>query len=136
MKELGKRIRDRRTDMGLTMAELGHLVGLQASMINKLEHAEVKYVERDRIAKLAQALKCDPAWLMGFDTPSDVTVTYQAPGKDTVTTMVVDRSAPLMGESAKRAALYAAALGVAPQNLDVAIELLKSLSEVRDNNSQ
>ena len=136
MKTMGARIREKRIEMGLTMSELGNMIGVQSSAINKYEHGEVKYIERDRIAKLAEVFKCDPSWLMGFDKPSDVTITYAAPGKETVTARVVDRSAPIIGESAKRAALYSAALNVAPQNLDVAIELLKSLSQGGESNAE
>ena len=127
MKELGARIREKRIDMGLTMSELVDKVGLQSSAINKYEHGDIKYIERDRIAKLAEVFHVSPAWLM-FGDETDVTLTYQAPGKEPITAIELHKSAPIVGESAKRAALYSAALNVAPQNLDVAIELLKSLS--------
>jgi len=132
MKEMGNRIRDKRIELGLTMSELGSRVGLQSSAINKLEHGEIKYVERDRIAKLAEVFHVSPAWLM-FGEDKDVTLTYQAPGKEPITAIELHKSSPIVGEAAKRAALYSAALNVPAQNLDIAIELLKSLSEKNEN---
>ena len=128
MKEMGNRIREKRIEMGLTMSELGDKVGLQSSAINKYEHGDIKYIERDRIAKLAEVFHVSPSWLM-FGDDKDVTLTYQAPGKEPIMAIELHKSAPIVGDSAKRAALYSAALNVPSQNLDVAIELLKSLSE-------
>ena len=127
MKTLGQRIHAKRTEYGWTMAELGEKVGVQSSAVNKWEKGEVKYIERGRIAKLAEVFHCSPAWLMGFDDEDDVTLTYESPGKETITAKV--DSTPIIGNSASsKAALYQAALGVRAENIDVAIKLLKSLS--------
>ena len=99
MKEMGKRIRAKRTELGLTMAELGKMVGVQSSAVNKWEHGDVKYIERARIADLAAALKCDPGWLMGFDNDDHVTLTYESAGKESVKT-IVKHSTPIIGPSA------------------------------------
>lgn len=127
MKTMGARIHAKRIELGLTMAELGDKVGVQSSAVNKWEKGEVKYIERSRIAQLAEIFHCSPSWLMGFDSEEDVTLTYESPGKETVTAKV--DSTPIMGSSAtSKAALYQAALNVRPENVDIAIKLLKSLS--------
>ena len=126
MKTMGRRIRDKRTEMGWTMEELGHKLGVQKSAINKWEKGEVLNIKRSYIAQMAELFNCSPAWLMGLDDAVDVTLTYTAPGKDTVTA-VVDQD-PIIDKPSKRVALYQAALAVRPENYDIAIQLLKTLS--------
>lgn len=127
MKKMGQRIHDKRTELGWTMRELAEKVGVQGSAVNKWEKGTVTNISRGHIAKMADLFDVSPAWLMGFDDTTDVTVTYTSPNGETVTALV-ENSKPLMGVSAKRVALYQAALAVKPENYDVAIELLKSLS--------
>ena len=128
MKTMGQRIKQKRTEYGLTMEELGNRLGVQKSAVNKWEKGEVLNIKRSYIKEMADIFHCSPAWLMGMDDVTDVTLTYTAEGKETVTT-TVDLD-PIIGhkQQSLRAALYAAALAVKDENLEVAIELLKSLS--------
>ena len=66
---------------------------------------------------------------MGFENAPNVELEYKAEGHESVTA-VVDHQ-PIIGKSAEmaqRADLYKAALAVKPENISVAIEVLKSLS--------
>ena len=128
MKTMGQRIKQKRTEYGLTMEELGNRLGVQKSAVNKWEKGEVLNIKRSYIKEMADIFHCSPAWLMGMDDVKDVTLTYTAEGKEAVTT-TVDLD-PIIGhkQQSLRAALYAAALAVKDDNLEVAIELLKSLS--------
>ena len=126
MKTLGQRIHQKRTELGLTQEELGKQLGVKRQAICKWEKGEVTEFKRSYILTMATIFHCDPAWLMGFDKDSNVYLTYNAPGKEPVTA-IVDKE-PIMGVSSKRSALYRAALNVKTENLDVAIDLLKSLS--------
>ena len=128
MKTMGMRIRSKRVELGLTMEELGEKLGVQRQAINKWEKGEVQNIKRSYITKMAELFDVSPAWLMGFESSENVTLTYSAPGKETVVTE--PDAHPVLGAEAtiKRAALYQAALKVRPENIDVAIQLLKSLS--------
>ena len=75
---------------------------------------------------MAVVFDVSTAWLMGLDDVKDVTITYSAPGREPIITKADGR--PIIGPASKRAELYQAALQVKVENLDVAIQLLKSLS--------
>ena len=125
MKTMGKRINQKREELGLTMEELGKKLGVNKSTISKWERGEVENIKRSLIFKMSTIFQCAPEWLMGFEGSGDVQVTYFADGKESVTALV-DKT-PIMGESSKRAKLYKVALDVKPENLQVAIDILKSL---------
>ena len=128
MKTMGQRIKQKRTEYGLTMEELGNRLGVQKSAVNKWEKGEVQNIKRSYIKAMADLFHCSPAWLMGLDDVKDVTLTYEAEGREPVkATVDLD---PILGHSqpSLRAALYQAALAVKDDNLEVAIQLLKSLS--------
>ena len=126
MKTMGLRIQQKREECGLTQEDLGKKLGVSRQTICKWESGNVKHFDRSYIDKMSKIFNCDPAWLMNMDG-SKTYLTYTAPNREPITLSVSGK--PIIGESAKRAALYAAALNVLPQNLDVAIELLKSLSD-------
>lgn len=66
MSEMGNRIRTKRLEKGLTMEELGNMLGVKASAINKYEKGTVENIKRSMIKKMAKIFECDPNWLMGF----------------------------------------------------------------------
>lgn len=133
MKAMGMRIREQRQRWGYTLEEIAEKVDVSKGTLSKLENGLLKRPPRPLIDKLANIFDCDPVYLLGYDDSPEVHLTYSAPGKEKVT--LVAQGKPIIGEAAKRAALYAAALNVLPENLDVAINLLKSLSKGSENNS-
>lgn len=126
MSTMGDRIRIKRLEAKLSMEELGDKLGVRKSAVAKWEDGSVENIRRTHIEKMARIFEVSPTWLMGFEDAKDVTLTYTAPGKDTITARVDAR--PIIGPASKRAELYQAALSVKEENLDVAINLLKSLS--------
>lgn len=71
MDNIGKRIKKERERIGLSQAELGRLVGYSSrSTINKIEKGE-RDIPRDKVAKFAQVLDVNPAYLAGF-TAADI----------------------------------------------------------------
>ncbi|CDH06838.1 helix-turn-helix domain-containing protein [Xenorhabdus bovienii] len=62
METLSERIRARRSEMSLTQSELAAIVGVKQQSI---QQAESGLVKRPRfIVEIANALKCDPSWLI------------------------------------------------------------------------
>ena len=125
MREMGRRIQLKRKECGLTQAELGHRLGVSRQTISSWEAGNVGHFDRSFVAKMADIFHCNASWLMAMDNTT-ATLTYEAEGREPVR-LTVDQT-PIMGESALRAKLYQAAIEVAPNNLVVAIELLKSLA--------
>ena len=127
MKTMAQRIRQKRTELNLTMDQLAKQLGVSRSTINKWEKAQVEDIKRPYVRKLAEVFNCDPAWLMGLDG-TKVSVTYHAPNRESVT-LSVDNDVPIIGRTALKAQLYEAAANVAPSNYEIAIKLLKDLAE-------
>ena len=88
MKQLGKRIRNKREELGLTAEDLGRKLGVNKSTISKWERAEVEHIKRSYINEMSEIFHCSPEWLMGFDGAPEVKVTYNADGtlKEVATT--------------------------------------------------
>lgn len=63
----GNRIRELRTEKGLTMEELGKACGVQKSAVNKWEKGKVDKIPYETMNRLCKALECAPAYLLGID---------------------------------------------------------------------
>lgn len=127
MQMLGARIHQKRKEMGLSLEELGDKLGVSRQCVSKWENSGVKNIDRDHIAKMAQIFHVSPSWLMGFESSDAVTVTYEAPGREPV--KAIASQAPIIGAASLRAKLYDVAINVKPENLQTAINILKSLSD-------
>lgn len=69
---IGKRIKDKRIELGLSQKELAHRMGYKSeAAISKVEHGEDN-ITTDRISKFAKALNCSPGYLMGWEEPDSV----------------------------------------------------------------
>lgn len=65
---IGERIRQRRLELGLTQGELAARMGYKSkAAICKVENGEDN-ITTDRITKFANALNCESAYLMGWET--------------------------------------------------------------------
>ncbi len=64
--EMGEKIKILRQQAGMTLEEVGNIVGVGKSTVRKWESGEIANMRRDKIAKLAEALKTTPAFLMGW----------------------------------------------------------------------
>lgn len=65
--EMGEKIYKLRKEKGLTLEELGNLVGVGKSTVRKWEKGMISNMKRDKISKLASALNVSPAYLMGWE---------------------------------------------------------------------
>lgn len=65
--ELSEKIKMLRIQSGLTLEEVGNIVGVGKSTVRKWESGEIANMRRDKIALLAKALHVTPGYLMGWE---------------------------------------------------------------------
>lgn len=65
--EMGEKIYNLRIQKGLTLEELGNMVGVGKSTVRKWENGMIANMKRDKILKISEALGTSPAYLMGWD---------------------------------------------------------------------
>ena len=63
--EIGKRIRDRRMELELTLQDVADRVGVQNSTIYRYERGEIKRVKMPVIEAIASALQIPTGYLLG-----------------------------------------------------------------------
>ena len=68
MNTKGRNILEARKNAGLTMEELGKMVGVSRATIKRYERGEIANIPDDKIEKIAKATKVSEAFLMGWDT--------------------------------------------------------------------
>lgn len=61
---IGKNIKSRRIDLGLTLEEVAKIVGVSRQTIQRYESGVIASIPSDKIEKLAQALNTTPAFVM------------------------------------------------------------------------
>lgn len=64
---IGRRVRSDRKAAKLTLRDLERLSGVSNCYISQIENGRVRDITTGVCAKLAKGLKCDPAWLAGWD---------------------------------------------------------------------
>lgn len=60
-------IKPRRIQLGLTLEEVGKAVGVSKTTVQRWESGNISNLRRDKIAKLAEALKLSPISLVGIE---------------------------------------------------------------------
>ncbi len=71
-KEVGKRIKERRNEIGISMPELGRRVGVNKSTIQRYETDGVNPSRSMIINGLADALQTTPEWLTGLSEEKEI----------------------------------------------------------------
>ena len=64
-KQVGGRIKERRTELNITMPELGRRVGVNKSTIQRYESGKIDTIKLPVLAAIAQTLNVSAAWLTG-----------------------------------------------------------------------
>lgn len=77
--EIGKIIKQKRVELGLTLEEVGNLVGVSKSTVKKWEDGFIANMKRDKIALLAKALKLNPVSLIVEDETEEDTNIFPLP---------------------------------------------------------
>ena len=60
-------IKSRRKELNLTLEQVGDLVGVGKSTVRKWETGAIENMKRDKIVKLAKALRVSPSYIMGIE---------------------------------------------------------------------
>lgn len=63
----GEKIKALRDQRGMTLEQVGDLVGVGKSTVRKWESGQIANMRRDKIALLANALGVTPGYLMGWE---------------------------------------------------------------------
>lgn len=68
---VGDIIKKRREELGMTMYELGKLIGVSHATVSRYESGYINSVKSDKIQAIADALRTTPKYIMGWtDDPS------------------------------------------------------------------
>jgi len=70
--DIGKIIKNRRGELGLTLEQVGKAVGVGKSTVKKWESGFIANMRRDKIAKLAEVLQIDPFVLISEAMEEDI----------------------------------------------------------------
>ena len=73
--DIGKLIRERRKEKGLTLVELGEIIGVANGTISKWERGQIKNMRRDKIQALCDVL-CIPPYTFISGTYKDEKMTH------------------------------------------------------------
>ncbi|MCD8200537.1 MAG: XRE family transcriptional regulator [Clostridia bacterium] len=74
-----EKIKELRESLGLSIADLASRAGITVQTIYRYENGEISKITMGNVSKLAKALRCDPATLMGWSRtlPSTTVPVYQ-----------------------------------------------------------
>lgn len=109
--DIGKRIRDRRLELNLTLEEVGNAVGVNKSTVKKWEDGYISNMHRDRIDALAKVLKISPVSLITGEISN-----YQ-------------KTSGELSDEYLSFAKHAQDEGINPKDIELAIQLIKKARE-------
>ncbi len=64
-------LKSRRLEIGATLEEIGNATGVTKATVQRWESGEIKDIRRDKIVRLAEALRVTPAYLMGWEEDAE-----------------------------------------------------------------
>lgn len=65
---IGKRIKARREELGMTQAELAKKIGTTYQAISKYENDIIGTIPTKKLKQIADALDCNPVYLLGMES--------------------------------------------------------------------
>ena len=126
MSTVGQRIREYRQKAGKSQVELANAIGVSKQTLYKYENDIITNIPSDKIELTAKVLDVSPAILMGWGTDQE---NGQSTGYYTDTETA--RLAQKLFTDPDIRILFDAADGSAPEDLQMAADLLKRLKEAR-----
>ena len=70
-KEIGKRLKSRRKQLGLTQKQVADLMNLSEGSISRYESGKIEHATTSVLNRFSSVLKVEPAWLIGFKVESN-----------------------------------------------------------------
>lgn len=130
---LAQRIHDARILKGLTLEQLGKMIGLGKSAINKYEKGIVTNIPPDRIEALAAALDVTPGYLMGWTDHPDQMDVFDMPGMtaEDRTAAYADSTERQARKSEKRRTLEALVNSATEEEIDLLTQLVEAVIKNR-----
>lgn len=126
MPTTGERIKERREALQYTLQDVSDKTGLSKSTIMRYESGEISSMAADKVTVMAEALECDPLYLMGYsdDLYPERNGTYTDTLDDEAMALLKDlRDQPGMRM------LFSAAKGVSKDDLELAAEMIKRMKK-------
>ncbi len=120
MKDFGLIIKERRTELGLTLEQVGQACGVGKSTVRKWETGMIQNVRRDKIKLIAHVLRLDPTLLI--DMNDDIVDVDTSPAESAVL-------------SADEAQMLRAYRDATPEARRFAIDLLNSHKKDASSNA-
>lgn len=77
---VGKRIKLRRKELGMSADKLGELIGKNRATVFRYENGDIEKMPIDIIEPIAEALMTTPAYLMGWEDDNEKTATQKDSG--------------------------------------------------------
>lgn len=133
--ELNEKIKRLRLEQGLTLEQVGNMVGVGKSTVRKWESGQIENMRRDKISKLAAALNTTPSYLMGWEGFNDTFNDIIQFAQDSYHRQIEDALAPLRRISDK--CISEAIDGAdftTPENVDMQFSL--RLKQIRKENQR
>lgn len=85
--DVGKRIKDRRKELGLSAERVAEIMGVSPSTVYRYESQEIKGMSIEKIKPIAKALQTTPGYLMGWsEDPAVNLVTHTVELSETMHT--------------------------------------------------
>lgn len=68
---LNERIKNRRQQLGYTLLYIAEQLGVKEATVQRYESGDIKNIKHETVVSIAEILRCDPAYLMGWqDAPT------------------------------------------------------------------
>lgn len=99
---INERIKKRRLELNLTLAEVADLIGVKEATAQRYESGAIKSISHETICKLSETLHCSPSYLMGWDEqPSPSGSKNTLSNRDSVAYERLLEYLPLLNEEGK-----------------------------------
>ncbi len=66
MGTLNDRIKYRRQQLGYTLLYIAEQLGVKEATVQRYESGDIKNIKHETVVSIAEILRCDPAYLMGW----------------------------------------------------------------------
>lgn len=73
MTQIGKRIKERRLDVGISADELAEKIGVSRATMFRYENGDIDGINVKKLIPIAKALRTTPTYLMGLDDTKELT---------------------------------------------------------------